>query len=74
MAVMLERALGGRMGKSEGDRPKKRVRKTTLRLTDEMLAQIQEQADKRGRSVNVTIVDLIEGGFDWFRERYRLVK
>ena len=62
------------MGKTEGEAPKRRPRKTTIRFTEEMLAQIQAQADKRGRSVNVTVIDLIEAGFDWFRERYRIVK
>ena len=58
-----------------GDRDvKPKIKKTTVRIPEETLVMIQEAADRRGRSLNVTILDLIEGGLDWIRERYRIVK
>jgi predicted DNA-binding protein len=60
-----------------GDRDvngKNKTKRTTIRIPDETLAKIQEIADRRGRSLNVTVVDLIEGGIDWLRDRYQIVK
>ena len=53
---------------------KTKSKKTTLRIPEEVQAKIQETADRRGRSLNTTVVDLIEAGLDWFRERYQVIK
>lgn len=54
--------------------PKAKPKKTTVRIPEETLAKIQEMADRRGRSFNTTLIDLVEGGIDWIRSRYQIVK
>jgi predicted DNA-binding ribbon-helix-helix protein len=58
-----------------GEKPvRKKGKRTSVRLPDETFAKIQEMADRRGRSFNTTLVDLVEGGIDWIRSRYQIVK
>jgi predicted transcriptional regulator len=61
------------MGEREMN-PRNKTRRVTIRLSSEIRDKVQELADRRGRSLNVTLVDLIEGGMDWIRERYQIVK
>lgn len=53
---------------------KNKGKRAYVRLPDELFEKIQDIADRRGRSINTTLVDLIEGGVDWMRSRYQLVK
>lgn len=40
------------MGKSEGERMKTKLRRTTVKLPEDLLGRIHEIADSKGQSVN----------------------
>jgi len=60
------------MGEKSVNKP--RGKKTTIRIPEEMLSRILEHAERRGRSLNTTILDLIDNGFDWVRMRFSAMK
>ena len=63
-------------GSAEDAKPTKKVssKKTTIRMPADVYDAIRQHAERRGRSLNTTILDLIEGGFDWLRTRFQALK